>query len=268
MLSDIFKLLEQHGFKLICYKDMVNGRNPVEYSIPILADALITKGSLAPADKQDFCTAMAQECLDVRGLYPEGIAKALSDNKKGLAPAFKTVIINLYGAPSAGKTTTVADLFTNLKKRGRHVVQIQEYASYLINSGRTRELKEEQDLIFTKQKHKQEIAQGKFEYAITESPLLLSSYYAPPTYTASFHAWVQDTISRFQNLNFYIRKKDWSDFEQAGRIHDLATAMAIETELLDFVKKSGQTVVEVPLGVDATLWIAEWISKWEATKPQ
>lgn len=251
---------ETLGFRTICYADPINGRTPAQYAYPELVSRLVKCGALDEAEADEALALFSAAVVDIRQLYPEAAIEAIEKGGRH-APSkpLDTIVVNLFGAPSAGKTTTVPDIFTMLKKKGLSAFQIQEYATYLIISGRVRELLREQDLIFTKQKHKQEIAQGKFRFVITESPLLLSSFYAPSDYPASFHEYVRAMWERFNNVNFYIYKKDWTDYDATSRIHDKASAIQVEKSLLNFVKGLGYPVIEVPVGEEPGPWITQYL---------
>lgn len=259
-LTDFLAHQEELGLRTVCYKDPINGRTPAQYAYPELVHRLVKSGVISEEESDQALSLFSNTIVDIRQLYPEAAMEAIElGGRHASSKPVDTLIVNLFGAPASGKTTTVPDIFTSLKKKGLSAFQIQEYATYLIISGRVRELLREQDLIFTKQKHKQEIAQGKFRFVITESPLLLSSFYAPDDYPASFHEYVRAMWERFNNVNFYIYKKDWSDYDATSRIHDKSAAMQVEKALLNFVRGLGYPVVEVPVGEEPGPWITNYL---------
>lgn len=89
---------------------------------------------------------------------------------------YETIIINLYGAPCAGKSTVAAQLFSLLKWNKIEVELINEYAKDLVWEERNKTLKN-QIYIFAKQHKKIFNLLNKVKFIITDSPLLLCSFY-------------------------------------------------------------------------------------------
>jgi hypothetical protein len=87
-----------------------------------------------------------------------------------------TVIVNLYGAPGAGKSTTRAGAFHRLKLYGVNVEEVTEYAKDLTWEGREYALSN-QVYVFAKQLKRMDMLMGKVDVVITDSPLLLSCFY-------------------------------------------------------------------------------------------
>ena len=62
-------------------------------------------------------------------------------------------VINLYGGPGSGKSTTAAGLFSLMKIEGQRVELVTEFARDEINSGNAHRL-QNQDWIFAHQHHR------------------------------------------------------------------------------------------------------------------
>lgn len=85
------------------------------------------------------------------------------------------LIIDIYGAPGAGKSTTSAGLFSVLKDRGEKVSLISEAATDLIEAGQEHLLKDfEYQVYITSLQFKKIKDQERLgtEYLITDSPVL------------------------------------------------------------------------------------------------
>jgi hypothetical protein len=138
-------------------------------------------------------------------------------------------VINLFGGPGSGKSTTAAGLFYNMKLKHANVELITEYAKELVYSDRVNFLNSKQEYVFAKQNLRQYILRDKVDWAITDSPLLLSLIY-PKIYNTSpgehFDQYVVETFHRYDNVNFYIARPP--TFSDVGRVQDLSESVRVD----------------------------------------
>lgn len=155
----------------------------------------------------------------------------------------KLKVINLFGAPGVGKSTIAAGLFYFMKMSGMSVEHVTEYAKYLVLTGRVSQLENEQLYLLAKQHHKQHILRGQYEWAITDSPLLLCAYYAPPETTPNkFGEIVHQYNDSFDNYNVFLTRgleKEETSFEEQGRLQGKADALRIQNEQIAFLTAAG-----------------------------
>lgn len=85
-------------------------------------------------------------------------------------------VINLYGGPGTGKSTTAAHLFALLKLRGCNAELITEYVKNWVWEGRTIR-KNDQYYLFAKQARLESLKFEEVDYIVTDSPVWLSAIY-------------------------------------------------------------------------------------------
>jgi hypothetical protein len=133
-------------------------------------------------------------------------------------------VINLFAGPGAGKSTTAAGLFYKMKREGLAVELVTEYAKDKVYEGHLGCL-EDQIYIFGKQQRRLSRLVGHVEYAVTDSPLLLSVLYNK-TESKSFLDLVKEVFNKYDNRNFFIVRD--KEYQQIGR-----TQTEIEARELD-----------------------------------
>jgi len=127
------------------------------------------------------------------------------------------VVINLFGGPGSGKSTTAAGLFFKMKtdERVKSVELVTEFAKDMVYAGRTEELRGNQLYITAKQYSRMKRLVGKVDYVITDSPLVQSIMYTPEDYFHSFKQLVLEVYNSFDNLNVFINRV--KKYKQYGR---------------------------------------------------
>lgn len=146
-----------------------------------------------------------------------------------------TKIINLFGGPGAGKSTTAAGLFYRMKKSGMSVELISEYAKDLVWSESLKVL-EDQVYVAAKQNRKQHRLLGKVEWIITDSPIVLSAYYAK--YCSQNKEMVRnlayDLFNSYENINIFIQRT--KPFVSTGRLCSEGGALKTDKELKEMLR--------------------------------
>ncbi len=146
-------------------------------------------------------------------------------------------VIDLFGGPGSGKSTTAAGLFYEMKMLNKKVELVTEYAKDLYYSEilhiytPTR-----QETIFAEQLHRVERLKGKVDWAIVDSPLPLSLIYGEPKPTSeTFYQLAMESFFQFDNLNYFIDRPHM--FESEGRIQNLNESLGIDRKILDVLDK-------------------------------
>lgn len=139
-------------------------------------------------------------------------------------------VINLFAGPGAGKSTTAAGLFYNLKRRGLKVELVTEYAKELVYQGHLNTLSD-QVYVLAKQNKRLERLRDKVDYVITDSPLLLTSYYIK--YSKSPQSLVkltEDLFNSYDNINIFIERN--KPYIKYGRLGDEKEAREADAGIL------------------------------------
>ncbi len=139
-----------------------------------------------------------------------------------------TQVINFLASPSAGKSCVSAGLFYQMKIRGYSVELVTEFAKELVWEERNFALKD-QLFVFAKQNRMIERLRGKVDWAIVDSPGILSPLYAPKNYYKTFLPLVLEVHNSYNNINYLLERTD--NFEEKGRIHNLQQSLEIDERI-------------------------------------
>ena len=148
-----------------------------------------------------------------------------AEKKKGERP----IIINIFGGPGAGKSTTAALTFGLLKLHGVNVELITEFAKDLTWEERHKTF-DNQYYIWSKQYHRMWRVKDKVDVIVTDAPLLHSLIYGPENTIESFHQLVLRAHHDFNNRNYYLTRE--KEYEEAGRSQTLEQAVEIDEVVL------------------------------------
>lgn len=139
-------------------------------------------------------------------------------------------VINLYSGPGVGKSTSAAGLFHYMKTQNQNVELVTEVAKDYVWSEHFKMLESYQLEIFAEQNHRLERLRGKVDWAIVDSPLLLSHVFCPEQYYQSFHELVDEVYASYNNVNIIIQR-DMSQFDSSGRVHTKEQSEQITDQL-------------------------------------
>lgn len=148
----------------------------------------------------------------------------------------RTLVVNLYGGPGTGKSTTAAETFAKLKHNGVNAELSTEYAKDLVWEGRDY-LLSDQIYIFAKQNRKLVRLYGKVDVVVTDSPLYLSYYYSR---NQNILGLVRAESEKADNLHiFLVRKKAYNpkgryQSEEEARRIDEGIRKMLESESIPF----------------------------------
>ncbi len=177
-------------------------------------------------------------------------------------------VVNLFGGPSSGKSTTAAGVFYFMKLQGYKVELVTEYAKELVYDGMLELMLDRQEVIFAEQNQRLHRLRGKVDFAIVDSPLLLSCVYPDmnglqkgvnmwPALEA-FKALVLAVIGTYENQNFFLQRPD--GFETGGREHSLQQSMEIDYAIQDALNGNAFPFSTLPTNQHTVSQIIELIT--------
>lgn len=117
------------------------------------------------------------------------------------------LVVNLFGAPGAGKSTGAARIFSNLKLKGINAELVTEYAKDAVWEENKGPFKD-QLYIFAQQNYRLTRLRDKVDVVVTDSPLLLSLLYNSNQdfYSVPFEELVKQVFDQYNNLNFFLER--------------------------------------------------------------
>lgn len=147
----------------------------------------------------------------------------------------KTTIINLYGGPGIGKSTSAAFLYYLLKEEGKNVELVREYVKDWAYEKRTITTYD-QIYFLGKQVRRESMLYGKVNWIITDSPVFMNLYYASKYCSKLVSAGVHaGTVSFYQQAqedghnHIHILLKRNKPYSVHGRYQTESEAVEIDS---------------------------------------
>lgn len=116
------------------------------------------------------------------------------------------IVVNLFGAPGAGKSTGAAIVFSELKKAGVNAELVAEFAKDKTWEHNNKALST-QEYVFGKQSYRLARCRDDVDVIVTDSPLPLSIIYNHnPALDINFERTVINVFETYDNMNYYIHR--------------------------------------------------------------
>lgn len=163
----------------------------------------------------------------------------------------KALVVNLFGGPGTGKSTTASGVFERLKTNGTACELVHEFAKDLTWEGRDEALNF-QPYIFGKQAYHVHRLINKTRVIITDSPILLSSHiYSRPFKGYSQSGLMQlglETFNGWNTLNFFLeRNLALHPFVAAGRNQDEAESVKLDVQIKNMLERNNIVHYTLPI---------------------
>ena len=164
---------------------------------------------------------------------------------KGENKMRKTVIVNLYGAPGAGKSTGSAYIFGQLKMNNISVELVREFVKDKIYE-KSEGVFNDQVYILGKQHFRQTNVKGNVDVIITDCPLIVQAYYTDKykfPYADELRQLVLKLYSLENNINYFVNRD--KPYNPDGRFQTEADSDLISDNLKEYLDNLGIEYKEI-----------------------
>lgn len=157
------------------------------------------------------------------------------------------LVVNLAGAPGAGKSTGAAYIFSKLKMKGIDAELVTEYAKDKVWE-EDKAVFDNQVYIFGKQLFRLTRLEGKVDVVITDSPIILSLIYNNDRERLGdeFDALVKKVNNSFTQLNYFIRRV--KPYNPNGRFQTEEESDELSYKILKCLKQNSNLPVQIIAG--------------------
>ena len=186
------------------------------------------------SDSRDIPQQAVNQYKDFAGNHKKSIGE--------IKVKHKPVVINAFGGPGSGKSTSCMDICQQLKKLGYNAEYVQEYAKELVYDKNWELLDgspENQFEVLKEQLKRVDrlYNSGEVDFIVTDSPLLLNGVYNK-SLTKEYDSMVTSLYNDFDNFTYFI-ERDAAAFQEEGRIHNLEESQKIDQDIKQLLEKKG-----------------------------
>lgn len=149
------------------------------------------------------------------------------------------LVVNLFGAPGAGKSTGAAFIFARLKMAGVNAEYIQEFAKDKAWEKNPTPFKvDNQNYLFAKQSYRMERCREDAECLVTDSPLPLCVHYNESDILGEpFNQMVMNSFDSYENMSYFVHRV--KPYNPKGRRQTEAQSDAMSDEIRDMLLDKG-----------------------------
>lgn len=153
-------------------------------------------------------------------------------------------VINIFGAPSSGKSTNAALLYAHLSIKGFNVELVREFAKDLVWED-NKDALQDQVYILGEQNRRLTMLKDKVDFVVSDSPLLLTYMYAKINKTSKKGLFdiVGSCFNSFDNICFLLPPP--SKYNPIGRIQTFEDALDIHKKTEDLLHIYKEEYIEI-----------------------
>lgn len=143
------------------------------------------------------------------------------------------IVINLFGGPGVGKSTTASGLFSLMKKQYLNVELVTEYAKDLTWEKRHNILQDQIYITAKQNRRLSRLLDHEVDFVVTDCPLLTALMYTPKEYYPSYTPLVKEIFNSYNNINYILARQ--KKYVTTGRNQTLEQAIQIDLDIEQFL---------------------------------
>ena len=142
-----------------------------------------------------------------------------------------TIVINLFGEPSAGKSTAAMDITARLKRKGINAEYVSEFAKDKVYENNS-EVFKHQEYLFGKQSFKMGRVRDKVQVIVVDSPLILCVVYNKDKEILGeeFDKTVLNMFNSYNNKNYLLTRNH--TYENEGRFQNEVESLEVRNQIV------------------------------------
>lgn len=146
------------------------------------------------------------------------------------------IVVNLFGVPSAGKSTGAAYIFSKIKMDGINAELITEFAKDKVWEENSEVFKpDNQCYLFGKQFYRMSRCKDKVDVIVTDSPLPLSIFYNKSNVLGEdFNKTIMNCFNSFDNISYLLLRD--KPYNPKGRLQTEAESDALKEPLVNLLQ--------------------------------
>lgn len=159
-----------------------------------------------------------------------------------------SLVINLFGGPCSGKSTTAAGLYYQLKINHEHCEMVREYVKNWVWTG-IKPTQYDQVYLFGKQVRYESMLYHRVDTIITDSPFLIAGFYdsyynGATTITPTAFEFMKNAENNgVTYLNFWLSPSPV--FDERGRYNDHDGAIDISNAMKKWIDDNNIETIDV-----------------------
>lgn len=174
-----------------------------------------------------------------------------------------TIVVNFISGCGCGKSLSAALTFAELKMKHLNVELVQEYAKILVWQNRLDEL-DNQYQVTTEQYKMIKALQGKVDYIVCDSPLLVGLFYNRYSKTNVSNVYktqemILNKMDEFTNVYIFLERNPEYPFTQEGRLQNEQEAKIIDQQMKELLYEFNLPFLSIKSSKDSIQTILDYI---------